>query len=50
MFSIVDGHLFAFMTFGRCSMLFVNSAVYPRFRVLHQPAATTDVALVLYVV
>ncbi len=29
-------------------MLFVNSAVYPRFRVLHQPAATTDVAVVVF--
>jgi hypothetical protein len=29
-------------------MLFVDSAVYPRFRVLYQPAATTDVAVVVF--
>jgi len=36
------------MTFGRCFTSLVGVVIYPRSRVLHQPAATTDVAMVVF--
>lgn len=48
--SIVDGHLFAFVSFGRCFTRFVGVVIYPRFRVFYQPAATADVGVRVSVV